>query len=427
MSSSKVKDIPKGKLHRGAVVGAAAVKVGAKKAAHLGVRPFLSEDAKIAADLKSDEEAARIIFNALSLLRGTALKAAQLFADEAEILPESYRKELAKACSRVPPMNRALVLKIVTRELGPLHRAFDSFDLIAFAAAGLGQVHAAKWRGAELSVKIQYPGIAEGIRSDIELLKGVLSPTRFKKIFERCFPAISRKIAEELDYEQEAANTEFFRGKLPEGDFVLPEIVQERSTKSVITSTRVFGLHLHEWLSTSPAKARRDRAGQLLADLFGRSVGQLGAIHADPNPGNFLFRDDDRLGVVDFGCVERLTPQMVETVSAFMDPDRPVKDIVEQQLQGAMGIHYRQPADPFALEGFLTGWLSWLREPYGKEGYDFSVHTDYFERGLPFAEAFHRHIHSYDGDFIYVGRTLHGLVRMLSLLGAKVRMVPWRA
>jgi predicted unusual protein kinase regulating ubiquinone biosynthesis (AarF/ABC1/UbiB family) len=420
---SESKSVPKGKLKRGAVVGSAVVKVGAKKAVHLGTRPFLSDDARIEADKKSDEDAARIIFNALSVLRGCALKAAQLVADEAEILPPAYRRELQKACSKVPPMNRALVLKILTRELGPLNQAFESFELIPFAAASLGQVHAAKLQGGiDVAVKIQYPGIADGVKSDIELLKGVLTPTRFRRIFEHCFPAISSKMEEELDYRQEAQHAAFFGEHLPVDRFVVPTIDKERSTTHVLTSTRIVGLHLLEWLKTSPSQSERDHAGQRLADLLQYSIHSLGVVHADPNPGNFLFRDDGRLGIVDFGCVERLTPAMIDTASALMNPDRPIGDVIEQQLTGAMGIHYRKESNIDELKTFLTGWMEWLREPYRKDGYDFSEHEDYFQRGLTFVGTFYQHIHHYRGDFIYFGRTIHGLMRMLSLLGAKVRM-----
>lgn len=414
---------PRGKILRSAVVGAAVAGIGVKKAAQLGKRPFLSEERRAESDRASDEDAARILFDALCVLKGCALKAAQLAAFETDLLPKAYCDALAKSCNQVSPMNRALAGKVIRRELGPPENFFQSFAWTPFAAASLGQVHeAVDMGGRSLAVKLQYPGVAEGVVSDIALLKGILAHTRYHRVFLNCFAAVRTKIAQELDYENEAAETAFFAEQIQDGPFVIPTVAQAHSTKRVLCTTRVEGVHLSEWLKTRPSQVARNHFGQLLMDFFNQSTFSLRRIHADPNPGNFLFREDGKLGIIDFGCIAALTPAFVTTISRLLTPDSPLHTTVEEQLHRGIGIHFQEVTEPAAFAAFLKEWGTWLREPYQTDVYDFSQNTDYFERGRRFANVFYKYIHHYDGDFIYYGRTLHGLFRMLHQLGAQVRM-----
>jgi predicted unusual protein kinase regulating ubiquinone biosynthesis (AarF/ABC1/UbiB family) len=420
---ARQKRIPRGKLARGGVVGVTAARVGAKKAGQAVRRPFLSGEQRRSLDHKTDAEVARIVFNALAHLRGTALKAAQLIAMEMELLPEAYRRELSRASSEVPPMNRALVRKVVVTELGPPERIFASFDPIPFAAASLGQVHAAaRADGLPLAVKVQYPGIAEGVTSDIALLRGVLAPTRLSRIFHDCFDEIDRKIKEELDYRREVDNTIRFRSLSESEDLIFPAVIDELSTGRVLTTSRLDGLHLGAWLEKRPSQAERDHYGQLLVDFFHRSTYQTRIIHADPNPGNYLFRDDGRLGIIDFGCVKELDSSLVRTIAAFTNPDERPSPSTLEQLLGEIGIFYKDTDDPGALTAFLTRWIDWIREPYLREQFDFSRDNDYFARGASLGAELYPHLDRYDGTFIYYGRTWHGLLRLLQQLGARVRM-----
>ncbi|MDJ0761432.1 MAG: AarF/ABC1/UbiB kinase family protein [Myxococcota bacterium] len=422
---SEQSSIPKGRLKRGSVVGIAAAKAGLKKAGNISKRPFLPKAKRKFADDRTDEEIARIIFNALCVLRGTALKAAQLIAMEMEFIPEAYRLELQKASSQVPPMNRALVRKVVKSQLGAPEKVFKTFSPIPFAAASLGQVHAAtSQEGQQLAVKVQYPDIAAGVTSDIDLLKRVLSPTRYRKVFSDCIEEIQKKISEELDYQKEASHTKAFQRALDANRYVVPSVEDKYSTTSILTMSRIDGLHLHQWLATGPPQSLRNHYGQLLVDLFNECMYRERLIHADPNPGNFLFRPDGRLGVIDFGCVSRLSPEFSRTVFHLVSSKDITTSEVLEKLHNKIGIHYRNSADPKALSRFLKKWFNWLKEPYRGEIYDFSKASDYFRRGTGFAKEFYALIERYEGSFVYFGRTSHGLMRMLEQLGAKVRMSP---
>jgi len=419
------KSIPRGKLERRRVVGLAAARAGVKKVGHLTVRPFLSARKRCAADQANDVAVARIVFRALSTLRGTALKAAQLVAMERGLVPEIYRCELAKASCDVPPMNRALVYTILKRELGPPEKSFRQFEWCPFAAASLGQVHAATaFDGRRLAVKVQYPGMADGVKADIEMLRRCLGPTRYRRIFDGCFDEIASKVGEELDYRLEARQTTAFAKGCPMRDILIPEVATDLSTGSVLSLGRIEGLHLDGWLATSPSQAERDRYGQLLVDFFHYGAFVQNVIHADPHPGNYLFREDGRLGVIDFGCVKHLEPGLLKDLRRLSSPPAHIDLAEHTALHGRIGIHYRRGIDDPSFVRFFSDWVAWLGEPYRREVFDFGPRHDYFRRGAVLAKALYRYIDHYDGSFIYYGRAEHGLMRLLEHLSARVRMRP---
>ena len=141
-------DLPTGKIGRALTSGQTAAKIGGRMLSYYTKRPFLSAAARDQAMQEATRQSAKTLFKGLSLLRGTALKMAQQLSLETDLLPESACRELAKAYHRVPPINRALVRKVVGQALGrPPEEVFKRFDLNAFAAASLGQVHYAE--GAE--------------------------------------------------------------------------------------------------------------------------------------------------------------------------------------------------------------------------------------------------------------------------------------
>ncbi|MCP4675281.1 MAG: AarF/ABC1/UbiB kinase family protein [Deltaproteobacteria bacterium] len=417
------KDIPRGKLRRGGIVGFTAAKAGMKKAGYYAKRPFLSSEANARAGRLNDEEIAKTIFDALSVLRGTALKAAQLISMEMETIPEAYRNELAKAANQVPPINKALIRKIIKTGLGKPEEVFARFKGEPFAAASLGQVHEAlSHDGDELAVKVQYPGIADGVKSDIDMLKALLRPTKYFEIFASCFDEIHRKVSEELDYQKEAQNTEWFYENLAFDNVIVPKVHRDLSTTTILTISMISGLHLDEWLATGPSKEERDNYGQLLVDLFNHTLHEKCVIHADPNLGNYLFRDDGKLGLIDFGCIKRVGKDFAHNFTLVTEAYLRGDLETVRQLHRNLGILYKQRGNEEEFMAFYDSWLNWLTKPFRQEYFDFSNSDDYFNNGIRYAKELYHYMDRYDGMFVYFGRAEHGLLRILQRLGARVRM-----
>ncbi len=416
------KKIPTGKLNRSTVFGATTVKASLKKAGYLAKTPFLSEEGKKTEKDRIDDEIAALIFKALSRLRGTALKLAQAISMEIELLPEAYQRELSKAASRVPPINRALVRKIITTELGKApENIFHTFDTLPFAAASLGQVHhAVSHDGDVLAVKVQYPGIAEAIKTDMTMLRTLLKPTRYYNLIKSSLDELEERFLEEVDYEHEAKNTVWFYENLEMEKVIIPKICEDFSAGTVLTTEKIEGKHLDEWLEGNPGQEEKNHYGQILADLFTTTVYQRNLIHADPNPGNYIFRDDKRLGLIDFGCIKALDKNFTCTMATAQQIFTRGNTKAIPEIYAGLGVHFKSDMKDETFKRFIISWLEWITRPAREEYFDFAKNQDHFNEGKPMSRDFIRYLKGSNGSMVYYGRAEHGLFRILQKLGARV-------
>ena len=299
------------------VAGVTAARVGAKQVRHR----LRAEPQRAAQQGDHDAEIGRLLFNAMSQLRGTALKASQMLGMYAELLPEGLRTQLARATHQAVPLNRALVSRAFRQALGQEPQSlFGRFEPDAAAAASLGQVHRATLKdGTDVAVKIQYPGIAQTIDTDLRLLRSSLrmilpsagsasAAVPSDLVIESILAEISSQLDLELDYRHEAQEQAWFAAHTAGQGIVIAAPVLPLTCKTVLTQPWQRGAHLETWLRTRPSQSRRDDAGQLLFDWFMRCTFLHRRIHADFHPGNLLFTDDGTVGVLDFGCTRRLSP-----------------------------------------------------------------------------------------------------------------------
>ena len=249
----------------------------------------------------------------MGYLRGAATKLGQALANFPGIVPDQFVETLERLHFEAPPMHFALLREHVRDELGQEpEEAFATFDPRAFAAASLGQVHRATLKsGEDVAVKIQYPAIGRSIRSDFRNLSAFLLPLRLGRGWEPMkaqIEEVRRVIEQETDYEQEAEWQRRARSLFHEDDLILvPRVHDELSTRRVLTMEYLDGVHLPAFLAGNPPQERRDHFGGLIVQAGCRLhyAGRL--LYADPHPGNYLFRADGRLGLLDFGCVRPYT------------------------------------------------------------------------------------------------------------------------
>ena len=199
---------------------------------------------------------------------------------------------------------------MLAAELGARWRArFLEFDDTPAAAASIGQVHKAVWKdGREVAVKIQYPGAGKALRSDlaqIGRMMRMVGPLAPGMDMAPLVQELQRRADEELDYRREArAQRAFHKAFLDDPDFLIPEVIA--ASDEVLISEWVDGVPLRSVIENGTPE-QRDRAGLLLARLLFSGPGRAHLLHADPHPGNFRLRDDNRLAVLDFGAVDRLS------------------------------------------------------------------------------------------------------------------------
>ncbi|WP_330453591.1 MULTISPECIES: AarF/ABC1/UbiB kinase family protein [unclassified Streptomyces] len=338
------------------------------------------------------------LFKVLGELKGGAMKLGQALSVFESALPEEvagpYRAALTKLQEAAPPMPSGTVHAVLAERLGEDWRElFLTFDDTPSAAASIGQVHRAVWHdGRDVAVKVQYPGAGEALLSDLTQL------SRFARLLGPLIPGMDIKplitelrdrVSEELDYEQEARSQQEHAEEFADDpDVVVPGVVHQSA--QVLVTEWIDGVPLADVIADGTAE-QRDRAGQLLARFLFSGPARTGLLHADPHPGNFRLLppeaeasgeegDEDveaaqwRLGVLDFGTVDRLPGGLPQTIGDSLrltlggDADRVyemlraegfVKDSID--LEPDAVLDYLLPIiEPAEVEEFTFS-RSWLR------------------------------------------------------------------
>lgn len=251
-------------------------------------------------------------------LKGAAMKLGQVASMDPDLFPPEVRAVLARLQNEAPPMPFERVAAVLEDELGGSpDELFAEFSREPMAAASLGQVHRARLRdGREVAVKVQYPGIDQALRSDIDnlgLVVRTMALTHRALDGRKYFHELAEELAHELDYSREGRLArEFARASAGLPDIVVPEIVDERTSSRVLTMEYLPGQTLKTFLTSHPDNAERLRVSGLLIRAIHGAFLVDGTVHADPHPGNFTVMPDGRLGVLDFGSVKRFSREFFE-------------------------------------------------------------------------------------------------------------------
>ena len=304
-------DIPRRAVTRGAKLATLPMGVAGRGALGLGKRIGGRPAELVALELQA--KTAEQLFQVLGQLKGGAMKFGQALSVFEAALPEDvaapYRAALTKLQEAAPPLPVATVHKVLAEQLGPNWRAmFTEFDDKPAAAASIGQVHKAIWSdGRTVAVKIQYPGAGPALLGDLKQL------SRLARVFAVFSPGLDIKpllkelverVAEELDYRLEAQSQEQFASAYDgDPDICVPHVVA--GADLVIVTEWIEGVSLAAIIREGTPE-QRDRAARVLAQFLFSGPVLAGLLHADPHPGNFRLLPDGRLGVIDFGAVNRL-------------------------------------------------------------------------------------------------------------------------
>ncbi|MFF7563956.1 AarF/ABC1/UbiB kinase family protein [Streptomyces pseudovenezuelae] len=323
-------DLPRKAVTRTAKLAALPLGFAGRATWGLGKR-IVGESAEIVGR-ELQQRTADQLFKVLGELKGGAMKFGQALSVFESALPEEvagpYRAALTKLQEAAPPMPTRTVHTVLKERLGEdWQELFAEFDDKPSAAASIGQVHRAVWHdGREVAVKVQYPGAGEALLSDLNQLG------RFARLLGPLVPGIDIKpliaelrdrVSEELDYALEAQAQQVHAEEFADDpDVVVPAVVHQ--SDQVLITEWIEGVPLSEVISDG-TQEQRDRAGQLLARFLFSGPARTGLLHADPHPGNFRLlpggpdgEEDWRLGVLDFGTVDRLTGGLPDTIGTCL-------------------------------------------------------------------------------------------------------------
>jgi predicted unusual protein kinase regulating ubiquinone biosynthesis (AarF/ABC1/UbiB family) len=278
---------------------------------------------------------------ALGNMKGALMEIGQMASYLDQGLPEPVRDALRQLQSDAPPMAPALAAQVVLDELGARpEEIFKEWDPTPIAAASIGQVHRAITHDDRaVAVKVQYPGIADAIRSD--LANADLLFSGLEMIFEGMdskpiVAEIKERVVEELDYRIEAGNQRMFADYYRGHPFIhVPDVLPELSTGRVLTTELATGVRLEDVLTWS--EDERGLAAEAIYRYVFRSLYRLHAFNGDPHPGNYLFRPGGQVTFLDYGLVKRFTPRevsMFERMIVAMVIDRDLgayRDLLDEE------------------------------------------------------------------------------------------------
>lgn len=420
--------IPTGKVERATRFVATGLKVGTNYLKHYTkklIDPSVSRE-----ELHADN--AEDIYDTLSNLKGSALKVAQMLSMDRGMLPKAYTERFAMSQYSAPPLSGPLVVNTFVKTLGKTpSQLYDRFEIQAANAASIGQVHRAEKWGKELAVKIQYPGVANSVKSDLRIVKPfAIRIVGMNEVdMDKYFDEIEGKLLEETDYRLELRRSMEVSAECAHiPNLIFPVYYPELSSDRIITMDWLTGFHLKEFLQRQPSQEARNKIGQALWDFYQFQVHALRKVHADPHPGNFLMRDDGTVGVFDFGCIKEIPEDFY--MNYFLLVDKEVLKDEARRREIYTNLEMIHPTDTEKEIVFFSGlfqrMIDMLTLPFTRAEFDFGDEAyfneiyDYMEYVSNLKEVRESKVARGSRHSLYVNRTYFGLYSILSDLKAKV-------
>jgi aarF domain-containing kinase len=416
-------DAPKGMWGRSRSVLAMAANVASKEIKHrvLG-----------ASELATRIEQARVMAESLGRLKGAFMKAGQLLSiDASDFLPPEATEILAKLQGHAEPVDFAQLRAVLDEELGAERVAqLVDLDPLPAASASIGQVHRAQVGGTPVAVKIQYPGIADSIDSDIALLEKVgasfLTLSRREIDLHDTFAELKTVLHLEADYLRERRFLERF-GELLAGDdrFEVPRSFPELSTERVLTMSWAEGMPLATWIRAEPPREERQALGRAVLDLYCLEFFVWGLVQTDPNFGNFLVRGE-RIVLLDFGATVEYDADFrrryVQLLRALRTGDR------DTIVTEAIDFGLFDPRESEETRGYFADMLRSSVEPFDPDKQPFLFRDeDYAARSREVIQRFTRSLRysAPPRQLLFLHRKLGGIFQLLRRLDVELDLRPY--
>ncbi|QZK90953.1 AarF/ABC1/UbiB kinase family protein [Flavobacterium sp. CHNK8] len=420
--------IPTSKIERATKLVQTGAKVGVNYLKYYGGKMVNSDMTRD----QLNEDNAEDIYDGLKSLKGSALKVAQMLSMDKSFLPQAYVEKFSLSQFSVPPLSAPLVLKTFKTNFGKTpYEIFDEFNANSVNAASIGQVHVAVKDGKKLAVKIQYPGVANSISSDLSMVKPI-AIRMFNlqgKDSDKYFKEVEDKLIEETNYLLELKQSqEVVEACQKIENLVFPSYYPEFSSEKIITMDWMTGKHLSEFTKINTDQVASNKIGQALWDFYMYQIHILKKVHADPHPGNFLVDENNNLVALDFGCMKKIPTEFYIPYFELIDK----KVINDPKLFNAKLFELeilRTDDTQEEIAYFTTMFhdlLSLFTQPFQASTFDFSDES-FFEDIAALGERFSKdtNLRKMNGNrgskhFIYMNRTFFGLYNLMFDLKATV-------
>lgn len=427
-----IDSIPTSKIQRASKLIQTGAKVGVNYLKYYGDKITKTEEE---AKESLNKNNAADIYDSLKQLKGSALKVAQMLSMDKNILPRAYVEKFSLAQFSVPPLSAPLVNKTFKNYFGKQpNEIYDTFNATSINAASIGQVHQATKDGKKLAVKIQYPGVAESISSDLALVKPIaIKMFNIKgKDSDKYFKEVEDKLIEETNYINEVKQSmEMAEAcqKIP--NLVFPKYYPDWSSEKIITMDWMTGEHLSEFTAHNTDLEKSNILGQTLWDFYMFQMHNLRKVHADPHPGNFLITKDTKLVALDFGCIKEVPNDFYVPYFELAKKENLNNPEFFQSKLYELEI-LRKEDTKEEIEFFTEMFhelLSLFARPFHVEEFDFSD-EEFFGQIADLGERYSKNteLRNMNGNrgskhFIYINRTFFGLYNLMhDLKATKVKI-----
>lgn len=319
--------------------------------------------------IESKVELARTIVKTMSELKGASMKLGQLMSmDMGEYLPPEVIKVLENLHQNSTFLPFEKIEIILKQELGEKFSHLSEISAVPLAAASIGQVHTAILDGKSVVIKVQYPGVADSIPSDLKLLRLLMKNLSFIQgkdtDLDPFFKEVEEVLTRETDYANECGMLKRYREVFKDSVYIVPEVYPDYSTKKIITMERIEGKSLNDWTEKSLLGERQKLAHQLIS-LYLEEFFQHGLVQTDPNPGNFILTKDNRIGLLDFGAVKEYDRTFIEDyrkvlIASFKQDEKNILELSER-------LNFIDPRENDEVKNLYLEMMNCLAAPFRQE------------------------------------------------------------
>jgi aarF domain-containing kinase len=415
--------IPTSLLKRGSKLIGLASKVALEEVSSR-LKTWENEKEKLLSKIELTQD----IVKTLSELKGASMKLGQLLSlDLGDYLPPELVKILGDLHQKSSFLPFETINNILKQELGEKYQHLTNISQIPIAAASIGQVHKATLGDKEIVIKIQYPGIAESIPSDMRILEIILKQLliitrKTKTDLSPVLEEIKEVLLREVDYKNEIQMHQRYRKAFQKKEFIIPEPFHEYSSGKILSQEFIEGLSITDWIKQSPSYEDRHRIADLLVKLYLEEIFIHHIVQTDPNPGNFLMTPDNQMVLIDFGAVKEYDTSFVEGYRKILIASHE-KD-ANMILSESYKVNFIDERESNEAKQIYLEMMDYLSEPFRTESFfDFSD-KDFFtqSRDLSIKMSMKCRYSPPPKDLIFLHRKLAGIFIFLKKLDVKIRL-----